>query len=953
MFRRISLLLEKYGLFALAVAVVLLALPAYLRTAQTAPAPVGDAHQESAVALRILFGVQRIGPKTWDGEMTVDRGAILRLSGVYFEHADAIIGPNRWKCTSRATTYADSRSPRGYDPVHTHPWELIPNGIVATVEAPAGARVQVSTVSGNFSFTLDQLSLGQPLAFLEGDVTVERLPPTVTLTLQPGENDYPALAVDARGDLWASWISYSNRADSVWVAHRGASGWEPPQRVSGDHLTDNFRTALAEDGQNRLWVVWSGKGGGVWGIYGRYLSGGRWSDTQQLTGAEGPNLYHTLVRDARGKLHLVWQGFRGRNSEILMRTWDGAAWSPETLVSTGPADNWVPAAAADSKGNLWIGWDGYENGNFDIYLRRLTAGGALEERRQITRSPGYDANVSLACDRHDRLWISWDAAEVNWGKDWNSQHFSPRGGNGLYRTRAVRIACLDAGRLMQPAADIMQAIPAAWHDYFQMARLQADASGRIWAVGRSLTSFRTRVQNNWGANGMWEVLVTRLDGNRWMPAVKLDSTAGRNDERIAGAVDPAGRLWFAWAGDGRAFGHPQPATTEVAYTSIQAPAGGTPPQLVPFAEPPLQAAPVHPNEPANVAAIRGYRYRAGSQSYRILRGDLHRHTDISPDGIGDGSLLDFYRYAFTAGQYDYMVVTDHQYGGTEYNWWRTEKSEDAFLVPGRFWPLFGTERSVPYPNGHRNTFFAQRGNRELPISPDEMKGKINTGPVLYPYLRKLNGLTSSHSTASDQGTDWRDNDPQLEPLVEIYQGLNSSYEYENAPRADTPERRYYHHGEPWRPAGFIWNAWAKGLKLGVQASSDHIATHDSYACLLVPEDRVGREGLLDAMRARHSYAATDNIIVDVRIGEHLMGDVFPSREIPVLNVKVEGTGPIDRIELIKNNTFVHTVRPGSSSASFEYRDNDIKPGESYYYVRVEQTAGQLAWSSPIWVDYAR
>src|SRR5579883_2674626 len=186
MFRRISLLLEKYGLFALAVAVVLLALPAYLRTAQTAPAPVGDAHQESAVALRILFGVQRIGPKTWDGEMTVDRGAILRLSGVYFEHADAIIGPNRWKCTSRATTYADSRSPRGYDPVHTHPWELIPNGIVATVEAPAGARVQVSTVSGNFSFTLDQLSLGQPLAFLEGDVTVERLPPTVTLTLQPG-----------------------------------------------------------------------------------------------------------------------------------------------------------------------------------------------------------------------------------------------------------------------------------------------------------------------------------------------------------------------------------------------------------------------------------------------------------------------------------------------------------------------------------------------------------------------------------------------------------------------------------------------------------------------------------------------------------------------------------------------------------------------------------------------
>ncbi|MEO7650486.1 MAG: hypothetical protein ABIZ80_08445, partial [Bryobacteraceae bacterium] len=179
---------------------------------------------------------------------------------------------------------------------------------------------------------------------------------------------------------------------------------------------------------------------------------------------------------------------------------------------------------------------------------------------------------------------------------------------------------------------------------------------------------------------------------------------------------------------------------------------------------------------------------------------------------------------------------------------------------------------------------------------------------------------------------------------------NSSYEYENAPRADTPERRYFHHGENWRPAGFVWNAWKKGLKLGVQTSADHIATHDSYTCLLVEEDQPrGREDLLNAMRARHVYAATDNIIVDVRIGDHLMGDIFESRETPVLKVKVEGTGPIDRIEVIKNNKFVHTVRPNGSSAAFEFRDASVTPGESYYYVRVEQAAGQLAWSSPIWV----
>jgi hypothetical protein len=148
----------------------------------------------------------------------------------------------------------------------------------------------------------------------------------------------------------------------------------------------------------------------------------------------------------------------------------------------------------------------------------------------------------------------------------------------------------------------------------------------------------------------------------------------------------------------------------------------------------------------------------------------------------------------------------------------------------------------------------------------------------------------------------------------------------------------------------VWNAWAKGLKLGVQASADHIATHDAYACLLVDGRRTTtREEMLDAMRARHSYAATDNIILDVRIGDHLMGDIFELREAPVLKVHVEATGAIDKVDVIKNNTFVHTARPNGAKADFEFRDSDSRPGESYYYVRVQQKEGQLAWSSPIWV----
>ena len=40
------------------------------------------------------------------------------------------------------------------------------------------------------------------------------------------------------------------------------------------------------------------------------------------------------------------------------------------------------------------------------------------------------------------------------------------------------------------------------------------------------------------------------------------------------------------------------------------------------------------------------------------------------------------------------------------------------------------------------------------------------------------------------------------------------------------------HAGGYRPLGFVWNAWAKAYKLGVQASSDHVSTHTPYACVI-------------------------------------------------------------------------------------------------------------------------
>ncbi len=135
----------------------------------------------------------------------------------------------------------------------------------------------------------------------------------------------------------------------------------------------------------------------------------------------------------------------------------------------------------------------------------------------------------------------------------------------------------------------------------------------------------------------------------------------------------------------------------------------------------------------------------------------------------------------------------------------------------------------------------------------------------------------------------------------------------------------------------------------MQSSSDHISTHTSYACVLA--EQFTRQGILDAIRKRHTYAATDNIIVDFRIGTALMGDIIESAAPPKVSVRIIGTAPIAQIDVIKNNKYVHQIKPQKNDVSFDYLDNAFEAGESYYYVRVEQTDGQLAWSSPIWVRY--
>jgi hypothetical protein len=294
--------------------------------------------------------------------------------------------------------------------------------------------------------------------------------------------------------------------------------------------------------------------------------------------------------------------------------------------------------------------------------------------------------------------------------------------------------------------------------------------------------------------------------------------------------------------------------------------------------------------------------------------------------------------------------------------------------------MFTYERSVNYPDGHRNAVFAKRGVRPLPRLKGAMGKEMDDQPadaprpktpdtlMLYKYLAAFDGVCASHTSGTDMGTDWRDNDAKVEPIVEIYQGDRQNYERPGAPRTNTAEWSL----GGWRPLGFVSLALLKGYRLGFQSSSDHVSTHMSYCNVYA--DGFTREAVLDAMKRRHVYGATDNIIADVRCGNYFMGDEFTVSKPPTLRVRLIGTAAFAQVVIVKDNEYVYSLAPGKPLVEFEWTDTAPKPGKtSYYYVRGLQAGedstrkvrseaigqqidvtvnnGEVVWVSPMWITY--
>ncbi len=115
-------------------------------------------------------------------------------------------------------------------------------------------------------------------------------------------------------------------------------------------------------------------------------------------------------------------------------------------------------------------------------------------------------------------------------------------------------------------------------------------------------------------------------------------------------------------------------------------------------------------------------------------------------------------------------------------------------------------------------------------------------------------------------------------------------------------------------------------------------------------EELTREAIFEAIFNHRTYGTTGaRIMLKTELAGEPMGTVFPVRQEDsslTYTASVTGTGPIEKLELVRNGETIDTAKPGTNEMEYEYTDECVPDDRTHYYLRVTQQDGHMAWASP-------
>lgn len=339
----------------------------------------------------------------------------------------------------------------------------------------------------------------------------------------------------------------------------------------------------------------------------------------------------------------------------------------------------------------------------------------------------------------------------------------------------------------------------------------------------------------------------------------------------------------------------------------------------------------------------------------LFWGDIHGHTILS-DGLGTPE--EYYEFGREQACLDFCAITDHSQYISDEDWEHIQQATREYNTVDKYVTLLGYEVSLNAAKplyGDKNIYY-----------PGDTGPLLRATDIWRTEYADLNDYTETwkqagammilHQHAGGSDTYY---DPDLVRLAEIYSIWGDSEAAEGSRPLIPAQQRSY--------TGMLAaDLLEKGWQLGFMASSDdHAGRPGRTDWLRVRKAFPGglvaawaseltREAIWDALWNRRCYGTTGaRIILEFSIDGQPMGSAIPHQPFAQahrISVKVCGTNELMAVEVLRGRQMIYVHSAYDAKCQFEFMD-EPEPGDAnYYYVRVLQADGEMAWSSPIWVS---
>lgn len=795
---------------------------------------------------------------------------------------------------------------------------------------------------------------------------------------------YASIAVDKKNTIWVSFTSMKDDKETIVLKSLKNNFWSNEEIIDNGEGVESYSKLLMSS-DNKLWIFWQGKRNGKWAIYAKNKNANQWSSESKLT-PDDLNCFHpNVIEDSKGNIWLTYEKVSHDRIDIEVKIYNNKKWNKAFTVTNGNV-NRRTSLAADKTGKVWIAWDAPVTGNYDIWLSSMhvTNKGILnvDTLIQATKSLSIDDSPSITFSDDGTLWLAYNSLrslqnESNRSNQHSGAIFLKAYKNAQWFVTEKISNELSLGELSYKNIDKTpnDAEENYWHwkQNQNMPVVYFDKNKRLWVFWRT---------DMFGAHN-FDIWARVYNENAWSDELHLTTFSPGRDEFPSLAETNNNKLYMVWEAqtlpvkgqEEKVMGGFVDAYNTNGNNNVIV-FGEIDPHNLKWHKSSLLPIDIEATDSASdiempLPSAISKTNSSAIEKMNIYFGDPHSHTVLSDGKYGWPDQIIFLSKKKLG--IDFTVISDHAEMGRLQN---SEYQELALFAKnfsdnGKYIDLLGFEWTASPAYGHRIVIFPNTTSPNLSAAQE----KGNSIEKLYNFLKPYGGIISTHHSGQATWGRWNPNAPfndKIEPNFEVV-SFHGRFEYYKNP----------HEGRRQVPGHQFQDALKQGRHIGILGGSDtHFLSPGEGGLTAVLSESLTRQNIFDAIKNRRTYATTGvKILLRFSINGHDMGSIFSISKNDSINIhlSINGTAPIDHIEIIKNTEdYFAIIRlqqiPGTTKGVFmiydpakpqggqkiqtndlsainiNLKENFVPDKVTSYYIRITQTDGHQAWSSPIWIN---